>query len=316
VIESCATHVTENGQGWQGEWGIYDDRHTPDWKRAADSMHAHGALLFAQLFHGGERAMRVEGRVPISAAASGTPGGKDEVRAASTSDIEHVIEAFVAAARRAESAGADGIELHGAHGYVLCQFLRADLNNRTDGWGDTLEGRARMIRTVLQEIRKRVSPQFVIGVRLSPENGGFMKGLDLDESVQTAQWLCEDGADFIHVSLWDAHKNTTKRPEEHPTTVFAKALPSEVPIITAGKLWTTEDADHQLQLGASAVALGRAAITTQDWPLRVVRDAGEPFWTPVSADHLREQNLGETFVAYMKRWAGFVSEEDGGKAGS
>lgn len=221
VIESCATNVTEDGQGWEGELGIYDDRHIPGWKRAADAAHDHGALLFAQLFHGGQRSIRRAGSVPISAVALGKPGTSTEVRAATETDIERVIAAFVAAAKRAESAGADGVELHGAHGYLLCQFLRADLNSRTDGWGDTLEGRARLIRSVMQRVRAEVSPTFVVGVRLSPEDGGFMKGLDLDESVQTAKWLCEDGADFIHISLWDAHKNTAKRPGEHPTSVFA-----------------------------------------------------------------------------------------------
>ncbi len=313
VIESCATNVTEDGQGWEGEWGIYDDRHTAGWKRAADAVHEHGALLFAQLFHGGQRSMRKAGRVPLSATALGTPGAKDEVRAATATDIQQIIQAFVDAALRAERAGVDGVELHGAHGYLLNQFLRADLNTREDGWGNSLEGRARLIRTVLQEVRKQVSPEFVVGVRVSPENGGFMQGLDLDESLQTAQWLCEDGADFIHVSLWDAHKNTSKRPDEHPTAVFAGALPSNVPIVTAGKIWTTGDALAQLDHGATAVALGRAAITTKDWPWRVARDGGEPFRPPVSADHLRAHGLGEAFVEYMKRWAGFVHEEDGGR---
>ena len=314
VIESCATNVTEDGQGWEGEWGIYDDRHTDGWKRAADAVHEHGALLFAQLFHGGQRALRKPGRVPVSAAALGTPGEADEVRAATPEDIQRIIQAFVDAARRAERAGVDGVELHGAHGYLLNQFLRADLNTREDGWGGTLEGRARLIRTVMQRVREAVGPEFVVGVRVSPENGGFMKGLDLDESLQTAKWLCEDGADFIHVSLWDAHKNTTKRPDEHPTQVFAEALPAGVPIITAGKIWTAEDAAGQLDLGASAVALGRAAITTQDWPWRVARDGGEPFRPPVSAEHLRAHALGDAFVDYMKRWPGFVNEDDGGRA--
>ena len=75
----------------------------------------------------------------------------------------------------------------------------------------------------------------------------------------------EDGADFIHISLWDAHVNTIKRPDAS-AHVFRDALPSEVPLITAGQLWTTEDALKQLEHGADAVALGRAAITTPDWP--------------------------------------------------
>ncbi len=306
VIESCATHVTEDGQTWEGEWGIFDARHTPGWAQAAKAMHAEGALLFAQIFHGGARALRTEGHVPLSAVASGE-GGKDVVRAATEADLERIIEGFAAAAERAEAAGADGVELHGAHGYLLCQFLQAN-NTRTDGWGDSLEGRARLIRAVMQAVRRRVSADFVVGVRLSPEDGGMVQGLDLDESLQVAQWLCEDGADFMHLSLWNVHVNTTKRPQEHAATVFRAALPANVPIVTAGKIWTREDARGQLAHGADAVALGRAAITTPDWPQRVARDGGEALHPPVTAAQLRERALSEGFVEYMRRFSGFMVE--------
>lgn len=313
VIESCATHVTVDGQGWNGEWGIFDDAHTADWARAARAMHAHDALLIAQLYHGGERALRVDGRVPFSATAHGEPGTETEVRAASIDDIERVIDAFGRAAERAAEAGVDGVELHAAHGYLLCQFLRADRNTRTDGWGGSLEGRARLLRAVVTEIRSRVPSSFVVGVRLSPENSGVVEGLDLDESVQTAQWVCEDGADFVHVSLWDIHKNTAKRPNEHPTEVFSRALPSDVPLVTAGEVWTVEDALAEVERGAAAVALGRGAILNPDWPHAVARDGNPPLLPPVSAAQLRERALSDGFIDYLKRWRGLIDEADGGR---
>ena len=308
VVETCATHVSECGQGWPGEWGIFDDRLIEGWARAADAMHAHGAHLYAQLFHGGARAVRSEGRVPWSATAKHAPGHKAYVRAATTEDIEGVIEAFVAGARRAAEAGVDGVELHGAHGYLLCQFLQADRNTRDDAWGGGLENRARLIRTVLQRVRAATPADFVVGVRLSPENGGFMTGLDLDESLQTAAWLCEDGADFIHVSLWDAHKPTSKRPGVHALQAFREVVPDAVPIISAGQLWTREDAEGQLSLGADAVALGRAGICNPDWPQRVVRDGMAPARPPLTPEALRARALSETFVDYMRRWQGFVTD--------
>ena len=163
----------------------------------------------------------------------------------------------------------------------------------------------------MQAVRARVPADFVVGVRLSPEDGTFMTGLDLDESIQTAKWLCEDGADFIHISLWDAHVNTIKRPDVHPARAFRDALPSEVPLITAGQLWTTEDALKQLDHGADAVALGRAAITTPDWP----RGSSRRAWNPSCLGQCAaaDRALSETFVNYMKRWPGFIHEEDGGR---
>lgn len=208
VIESCATHVSLDGQAWEGQWGIFQDAHVDDWRRAGKAIRAEGALLFAQLFHGGERAMHRDG----ANARWSSNRHSDDVRAGTRDDIERVIESFAVAAERAATAGIDGIELHGAHGYLLCQFLQAGRNTRTDGWGTDLEGRARLLRTVVREVRKRVPAGFVVGVRLSPEG----KWLDLDESVQTAQWLCEDGADFVHLSLWDVAENTKKRKRSAP----------------------------------------------------------------------------------------------------
>ena len=136
--------------------------------------------------------------------------------------------------------------------------------------------------------------------RIPPE------GLDLDESLQTALWLCEDGADFIHVSLWDAAKNSAKRPGAHPARIFRDALPGDVPLITAGDIWTADDALAQLDHGADAVALGRAAIANPDWPRRVVEQKHQPKRPPLTAGELRERALGPAFVNYMRKWDGFV----------
>ena len=307
VIESCATHVSEDGQGWDGEWGIFADRHIDGWRRAADAVHAHGALLIAQLFHGGERALRRGDAPPWSATALHEPGHEKHARAATPDDIRRVIDAFVASAHRAVKAGLDGIELHGAHGYLLCQFLRADRNTRDDAWGGSLENRARLLRTILRRTRAEVPESFIVGVRLSPEDGGHLTGLDLDESLQTAKWLAEDGADFVHVSLWDATPNTKKRPDLHAATAFRHVVPGDVPIITAGNIWSRADGEHQRTLGADAVALGRAGICNPDWPQRVLVDGLEPARPPLTAQQLRDRALSERFVDYMRRWDGFVA---------
>jgi 2,4-dienoyl-CoA reductase-like NADH-dependent reductase (Old Yellow Enzyme family) len=306
VIESCATHVALDGQGWPGELGIFDDATVPGWRQLSEAMHAHGALLLAQVFHGGARAIPTEdGRAPWSCSASGE--GNTAVRRGSDEDIEQTIDAFAESARRLVEAGADGVELHGAHGYLLCQFLSTTMNRRKGDWGGSLENRARLIRRVMQATRAAVPADFIVGARLSPEDFGATTGLDLDESIQVAHWLCEDGADFIHISLWDAAPNSKKYPEHHTARLFRDALPAEVPIITAGKIWTQDDALRQLDHGADAVALGRGAIANPDWPRRVVEQGLEPDRPPLSAEQLRERALGESFIEYMRRWPGFVA---------
>ncbi|MFK7962139.1 MAG: NADH:flavin oxidoreductase [Phycisphaerales bacterium] len=311
TVESCASHVTPEGQGWDGELAMFGDQHAPGWQRLAGGVQDHGALLIGQAFHGGMRALRGDDRpMPWSCSASpeGTGEGKPEVRAATEDDIERTIAAFAASARRLEAAGADGVELHGAHGYLLCQFLSSVWNQRADDWGGSIEHRARFIRRTMQACRATVGDDFIVGVRLSPESSPSMPGIDLDESLQVAAWLCEDGADFMHISLWDADKNTSKRPEVHAARLFRDALPAEVPIITAGAIWTVDDAEAQLDHGADAVALGRAAIVNPDWPQRVVDRGESPKRPPVTGAELSERALGPAFVDYMRRWDGFVSD--------
>ncbi|MFI5350526.1 MAG: NADH:flavin oxidoreductase [Elusimicrobiota bacterium] len=304
IITTCASHVSKDGQGWAGALGCFDDRLIPGLKALALAMHRRGALAFAQLFHGGLRAdPAVTGQSLWSASAA--PDGS--CRAATEQDIRRAVGDFAAAAGRARAAEMDGVELHGAHGYLFTQFLSLVENRRTDRWGGSLENRARLLRETTRAVRANAPAPFVVGVRLSPEDFGNAKGLDLDESLQVARWLAEDGADFIHLSLWDVSKNTDKRPREHPLELFRRVLPGNVRLFAAGKIWTREDADLALSLGADAVALGRAAIANPDWPLR----AADPGWTPrlppLTADELRARGLSPKFVEYVRRWKDFVA---------
>lgn len=307
IIESCATHVSLDGQGWTGELGLHSDALIPGWRRLAAAVHERGAILIGQAFHGGARALRGPDR-PIPWSCSPSEPGEPEVRAATEQDIERTIEAFAAGARRLQEAGADGVELHGAHGYLLCQFLSAAMNRREDRWGGSRQNRARLLRRVMQATRAAVRDDFIVGVRLSPESSPGTPGLDLDESVQVARELCEDGADFIHLSLWDVSRMTQKRPQQHAATIFREALPAAVPIITAGAIWTAAEAAGQLDRGADAVALGRAAITNPDWPQRVLAEGCEPKRPPLTRGELSERAVGPTFTDYLSRWKGFVAE--------
>ncbi|RAL25182.1 oxidoreductase [Lujinxingia litoralis] len=303
VIESCATHVSLEGQGWPGEFGIFEDRLIDDWRRVAEAIHAHDALLIPQIFHAGERAnAQVSGRQAWSASGD----EENNVRPATLLDIQNVIEAFARATRRALAAGADGVELHGAHGYLLCQFLSPTRNHRNDRYGGTLENRARLIREVMRACRAEVPADFIVGVRLSPEDFGATVGIDIDDAIQTATWLTEDGADFIHISLWDVFQTSKKYPDTHPLTLFRAALPQDVPLITAGHIWTVDDALQTLARGADAVALGRSAIANPDWPRQAHRPQNSPRRPPLSPEELAERGLGPAFIDYMRRWQGFV----------
>lgn len=304
LVETCAAHVTQDGKAWPGEMGVHEPAMTPGLTTLVERIHAGGALASAQLFHGGLRASTEVSGLPILSASAVKDGDAPVPLAATEDDITRIIEAFGAAARRCEAAGFDSVELHGAHGYLLSQFLSTHYNQRADAWGGSLPNRARLIREVARAVRA-AAPSLVLACRVSPEDFGQTKGVDLDESIQVAKWLIEDGVEVLHLSLWRAGLNTTKRPEQHATNLFREAIGDGARIVVAGGIWTSEDAEAQIARGADAVALGRGAIANHDWPRLVAegRDIARP---PLSAAHLEAQGLSPGFVEYMRKWKGFV----------
>jgi 2,4-dienoyl-CoA reductase-like NADH-dependent reductase (Old Yellow Enzyme family) len=312
MVTTCAAHVRPEGQGWKGELGAFSDSHLPGLQRLASSLAKDGALGIAQLFHGGVRApSELTGQQPWSASAFDLGDGKlEKPRAADEPLILETIESFAQAAVRCEKAGFAGIELHGAHGYLLCQFLGKKTNLRNDRWGGPgLENRARLLLETLRAVRQRCSERFIVGVRISPEVASM--DVDFDESLQLATRLAEEGADFVHVSLWDSWKPSRKYPDNPIplTTRFREVVPKSCPLIVAGAIWTPAHAEEILEQGADMVAMARAAIAYPDWPLRAREPNFAPARPPFSPEHLAAAALSPPFIEYMRRWPNFVSEK-------
>jgi 2,4-dienoyl-CoA reductase-like NADH-dependent reductase (Old Yellow Enzyme family) len=159
----------------------------------------------------------------------------------------------------------------------------------------------------MRACRARCSPRFAIGVRLSFEDFGNAKGMDLDDNLEVARWLADDGADFIHASLWDYRRPSAKYPDRQVLPMVRAALPREVAVVAAGKIWTRADAEAVLAQGADAVALGRAGIINPAWPRDVA--AGKPVdEPPLTASDLEDRAVSPTFVKYLRRWRNFVAD--------
>ncbi|MBK6923000.1 MAG: NADH:flavin oxidoreductase [Deltaproteobacteria bacterium] len=303
TVMTCAAHVAKDGQGWQGELGIFEDAQLPGLRRLANALRERGAASVVQIFHGGVRAdPEFSGVQPWSASEG------EGARAATPEDLARVVEQFADAAARAQMAGFDGVELHGAHGYLFTQFLSATGNRRADAWGGPLEHRARLLRDATRAVRARVRRDFTVGVRLSPEDFGNAKGIDVDETVQVARWLAEDGVDFVHLSLWRSQLNTRKHPDVHALELFRPALPPDVAVFVAGGVWTRDEAQALIDRGADAVALGRSAIVNRDWAHAIVDPAWAPTRPPVTIVQLREAGLSPRFAEYMRIWKDFVRD--------
>ncbi|HZZ66878.1 MAG TPA: NADH:flavin oxidoreductase [Phenylobacterium sp.] len=302
---TCASHVQRIGQGFPGQLGVFGNEHLPGLTRLAAQIKAYGSIAVVQLHHAGMRSPKeLIGEAPVGPSDDEATG----TRALSTAEVEQLIEDFIVAAERAETAGFDGVEIHGAHSYILCQFLSETLNRRTDRFGGSPENRARPILQIIDGIRARCGADFSLGLRLSPERFE-LKLMEIRELARRV--LAEGKIDYLDLSLWDYAKLPLEEEYQDRTLMawFTDLPRGKVRLGCAGKIMTPEDARLCLERGMDFVLLGRAAILHHDYPKLLATDAAfTPVKTPVTADHLRDEGLGPAMVKYMQGWKGFVEE--------
>jgi 2,4-dienoyl-CoA reductase-like NADH-dependent reductase (Old Yellow Enzyme family) len=305
LVMTCAAHVQAVGQGFPGQLGIFSDDHLPGLTRLASAIRAGGAVSSVQIHHAGIRApAELIGEAPRGPSDSAEFGA----RAMTLAEVEQLRDDFIAAAVRAEKAGFDGVEIHGAHGYVICAFLSPETNQRTDRYGGSLAGRARLLFEIIAGVRAQTRPNFQLGLRLSPERFG----LNLAEQVEIARQVLVSGdLDYLDMSLWDVFKAPMEASESGPLIDHFAPLPrGETRLGVAGKLMSAELCRKVLEHGADFPVLGRAAILHHDFPLKAAVDPNfQAIALPVSRAHLRAERLGPVFVDYMASWKGFVAEE-------
>jgi 2,4-dienoyl-CoA reductase-like NADH-dependent reductase (Old Yellow Enzyme family) len=302
---TCAATVQREGIGFAGQLGIYGDEHLEGLTRLAAGIKSHGSHAVVQLHHAGMRTPpALSGRPPQCPSDDATTGAK----AMTADEVAQSMEAFIAAARRADRSGFDGVELHGAHGYLICQFLSAETNQRTDAFGGSLDNRSRMLFDLVDGVRTACRANFSVGVRLSPERFG----LKLEEIRSVAQRLLREGRiDYLDMSLWDLWKEPEDAALKGRTLVsyFTDLERGSVRLGAAGKITTGADAVRALAERLDFVVIGKAAVLHHDFARRVLADqAFRPTAIPVTPDYLRNEGLSDTFIKYMRNWPGFVTE--------
>jgi 2,4-dienoyl-CoA reductase-like NADH-dependent reductase (Old Yellow Enzyme family) len=307
LVMTCAAHVQRIGQGFPGQLGVFSDDHLPGLTRLADGIRAGGAVSSVQLHHAGLRSpTELIGTAPVGPSEDAETG----TVALTEGEVEALIEDFVAAAVRAERAGFDGVELHGAHGYILCAFLSPQTNRREDRWGGSPENRARIVWEIIRGVRARTRPDFQLGLRLSPERFGLV----FEEMLALSSELLASGQlDYLDMSLWSCFRPPVDPAFAHRRLVdwYADLPRGETRLGVAGKLMSGEDVRAVLDAGVDFPIIGRAAILAADFPKRVQADPDyQSPPTPVSPDHLRRERLSQRFVDYMRAsFKGFVTED-------
>lgn len=302
LVMTCAAFISAAGHSFPGQLGAAGEEHLPGLTRLADGIAATGAASCVQLQHGGRRA---DGTMaPLVAPWD------DETKGAvalTTAGVEQVVADFAAAAALAERAGFDGVEVHGAHGYLLSQFLDVRNNTRTDRYGGSAENRSRVIHETIEAVRAATGPDFQLGLRLSPERYGISLA---DSRRLAAEVLAGGRIDYLDLSLWDAFKEPYEAEFAGRGLLdyFTELPRGDVRLGATGKITSAAQAREICDRGADFALIGTGAIIHHDFAARALADPGfvaDP--QPFGAQRLCDESVGPAFLEYLStNWDDFV----------
>ena len=275
LIVTGYTYVRADGKEMPGTMGIDSDARIPALKTVTRAVHEEGGRIFCQLFHGGGRASsKVTGARPLAPAGGENATSPESPRAMSERDIRDLVAAFARGAGRAKRAGFDGVQLHGAHGYLINQFLSPLTNTRQDAYGGSLNNRVRFLKEVYDAVRLEVGPSYPVSIKLTAADN-MAGGFTLEEAVTVARSLEEWGIDAIEVSSGTresgeegpARRNIDSPEREAYNAPYARRIKAEVrvPILVVGGFRSTVVGEATLEKGsADFIALSRPFIREPD----------------------------------------------------
>ncbi|GAA3696542.1 NADH:flavin oxidoreductase [Arthrobacter ginkgonis] len=278
---------SEHSQTYSNQPGMARDEHIDSWRETTGAVHRHGAKIIAQLQHSGPQSQGNPNaggvKAPSDIAARGEQlgmyGGVGPYTRPTPLTLEEIADvrrSFALAAVRARKAGFDGVEIHGANGYLLDAFLTDYLNDRDDQYGGSPRNRVRLIEEICRDVRQAVGDDFVVGVRISQgkvsdPHHKWEQGVEEAKTIFST--LAATGIDYIHTTEWVA---TAPAFGDDPRSLGQLARESgAVPVIANGKLDTPQEAGDAVANGhGDLVSLGKAALSNRDWPRRAA--AGQP----------------------------------------
>jgi len=273
------TYVLPSGRRHRRQLGLVSDAHADFLRPLVDEIHRHGAGAVIQLTHAGARAdAAVIGQTPIAPSAVKASPDEPAATAMDAQQIDQVIAAFAACARWAAHAGFDGVELHGAHGYLLNQFMSPVTNTRSDEYGDGPRGRLLLPLRIIHAVREAVGSKPIIMYRLGADDR-LPGGITPEDAREIAPRLVDAGVDVIDVS----GGLRGYQPFEWKGEGFFADISSRVkavcgaPVIVTGGVKSPATADYIIrQPKADLVGIGRALLKDPDWAVKARLELGEP----------------------------------------
>ena len=261
---SAATLVSREGKAFNGQPYALDERYLDSLKSVAQNIKSQGAKAILQIHHGGKLAMSelLEGLDKVAPSADEATGA----RALTEAEIEKLIHAFANATELAIQAGFDGVEIHGANGYLIQQFVSGHSNHRTDQWGGSIENRLRFSLAVIDAANavkeKYQRDDFILGYRFSPEEPEE-DGLTMTDTFALIDALVQKPLQYLHVSLWEFDKKIRRGGNTAQTRMqfIHDRINGKLPLIGVGNLFTADDILAAFETGwAEFIALGKTVM--------------------------------------------------------
>ncbi|MFC2073100.1 NADH:flavin oxidoreductase [Chloroflexota bacterium] len=270
-------YVAEDGKLSRNQMGIYDDKLIPGLKRLTEAIHSYGAKAVLQITHAGSKTKReLTGKQPIGPWNIPVSSGDEPPRPLTALEIEGIVSMFREASRRAIAAGFDGVELHGAHGFLLCQFLSPLVNHRNDKYGGGPEGRLRLPLMTIAVVRSEIGEDVPLFYRFGAIDM-LEGGLTLKEARIIAPRLEKGGVDVIDISggLGGTGRHSEEQGYFVPTAQAIKET-VKVPVIGVGNITEAAYADRVIREGkVDLVALGRKLLSAPDFPKQAAKTLGK-----------------------------------------
>jgi 2,4-dienoyl-CoA reductase-like NADH-dependent reductase (Old Yellow Enzyme family) len=290
-----ATAVQPEARIAQGALGLWEDAQIEPLARIVRFCQAQGTCVGIQLVHAGRKAWSPNRGIgpgePVGPSALPFDEGWVTPRALPAEEIGGIVAAFVAAAQRAHAAGFEVLELHAAHGYLLHQFLSPLANRRTDEYGGTLRNRSRLLLEVVQAVRRVWPSDRPLFVRVSATDW-HEGGLDVEDLVQVARWLAEEGVDAIDCSSGGIGPWAPEEVWAGYQIPFATRIreATGLPTVAVGLITTPELADEVVRNGrADLVALGRELLRHPQWPLEAAARLGQEIGWPKAYERAKHR---------------------------
>lgn len=261
--------VSEEGLAESTQAGIYDDKFIPMLTKLVNRVHKNGAKIFAQIQHSGRQKGNDIPLQAVGASALVSNGKKEPVHELTTEEVKVIEQKFIDAALRAKKAGFDGVEVHGAHGYLLAQFLSKATNKRVDQYGGNITNRARIVCEIVEGIKSVCGKDYPVVVRTSG-NEDFYGGNSIEDALTQAILFEQANADAIHISYGSAIESYYTKSGFNMDNIRKVKEVVNIPVIGVGRINDPTLALAMIKNGsADFVALGRQSICDPHFPNKV-----------------------------------------------